>query len=135
MDASERLPKDGMPVGAATSGRSPSGSADAPLPEAAEDFWLVMPTVFIHQHLTDTAVSTATASSTRTRGAEEVPGPRYGPVAGAVQITAGCAGFLAPLVTGAVVERALVDHGVRRHRQRSAAAVAGRARTAGGSVR
>ncbi|MEV7088880.1 hypothetical protein AB0O07_23840 [Streptomyces sp. NPDC093085] len=38
--------------------------------------------------------------------AEEVPGPRYGSVAGVVQFIAGCAGFLAPLVTGAVVEHA-----------------------------
>ncbi|WP_063736317.1 MFS transporter [Streptomyces sp. RTd22] len=38
--------------------------------------------------------------------AEEVPGPRYGSVAGVVQFIAGCAGFLAPLITGAVVEHA-----------------------------
>ncbi|WP_262698070.1 MULTISPECIES: MFS transporter [Streptomyces] len=38
--------------------------------------------------------------------AEEVPGPRYGTVAGVVQFIAGCAGFLAPLITGAVVDHA-----------------------------
>ncbi|WP_413105459.1 MFS transporter [Streptomyces sp. Inha503] len=41
-----------------------------------------------------------------TVAAEEVPGPRYGTVAGVVQFIAGCAGFLAPLITGAVVDHA-----------------------------
>ncbi|RCG24824.1 amine oxidase [Streptomyces diacarni] len=53
VDARERLPEDGMPVAAATSGRYPSGSADAPHPEAGVEFWLVMPMVFSHLHFAE----------------------------------------------------------------------------------
>ncbi|MEU0843679.1 AQJ64_40280 family protein [Streptomyces sp. NPDC005962] len=46
VDARERLPRDGMPVVAATSGRYPPepGEADG------EDFWLVLPMYFTPRH-------------------------------------------------------------------------------------
>ncbi|UNT00572.1 MFS transporter [Streptomyces tubbatahanensis] len=73
--------------------------------------------------------------------AEEVPGPRYGSVAGVVQFIAGCAGFLAPLVTGAVVEHArswttaFAIAVVITVTGALLLAVAGRARTVRGSAR
>ncbi|KAA6224000.1 amine oxidase [Streptomyces albofaciens JCM 4342] len=53
VDARERLPRDGMPVAAAITGRYPpdsdaeSGSAAA----AGEEFWLVMPMYFTTRHI------------------------------------------------------------------------------------
>ncbi len=47
VDARERLPGDGMPVAAATSGRYPPGGAGEP----GQDFWLVLPMYFTARHI------------------------------------------------------------------------------------
>ena len=47
VDARERLPRDGMPVAAATSGRYPPEAGQA----AGEDFWLVLPMYFTTRHI------------------------------------------------------------------------------------
>ena len=52
VDARERLPKDGMPVAAATSGRYPD--FDDAEPEdtwSGADFWIVMPMRFAARHV------------------------------------------------------------------------------------
>ncbi|WP_342593432.1 AQJ64_40280 family protein [Streptomyces inhibens] len=50
VDARERLPRDGMPVAAATSGRYPPDAAE---PDTAfgQDFWLVLPMYFTTRHI------------------------------------------------------------------------------------
>ncbi|MFE2868884.1 AQJ64_40280 family protein [Embleya sp. NPDC059259] len=48
VDARERLPLDGMPVAAATTGRYPTHADD---PESGQDFWLVMPMRFAARHI------------------------------------------------------------------------------------
>ncbi|WP_327373647.1 AQJ64_40280 family protein [Thermomonospora echinospora] len=53
VDARERLPRDGMPVAAATSGRYPSNDADERDPDAGQDFWLVMPMYFTTHHIAE----------------------------------------------------------------------------------
>lgn len=55
VDARERLPKDGMPVAAATTGRyPPDGTAGAGTAEAeGEDFWLVLPMYFTTLHIAE----------------------------------------------------------------------------------
>ena len=52
VDARERLPRDGMPVAAATSGRYPPDSAAEPDdPTPGQEFWLVMPMRFAARHV------------------------------------------------------------------------------------
>jgi len=54
VDVRERLPKDGMPVAAATTGRYPRGSeAEPDDTESGQDFWLVMPMRFAARHTSE----------------------------------------------------------------------------------
>ncbi|MGW6459181.1 AQJ64_40280 family protein [Streptomyces sp. NPDC055078] len=50
VDARERLPRDGMPVAAATSGRYPPHSGAAAGTASGQDFWVVMPMYFTTLH-------------------------------------------------------------------------------------
>lgn len=54
VDARERLPKDGMPVAAATTGRYPPDSEGEPDDtESGQDFWLVMAMHFAARHIAE----------------------------------------------------------------------------------
>ncbi|QFG21536.1 AQJ64_40280 family protein [Actinomadura sp. WMMB 499] len=53
VDARERLPEDGVPVAAATSGRYAFDDADEHRPDDGQVFWLVMPMVFIRRHFAE----------------------------------------------------------------------------------
>lgn len=54
VDARERLPKDGMPVAAATTGRYPPDNGAEPEATASgQDFWLVMPMRFATRHIAE----------------------------------------------------------------------------------
>lgn len=65
IDARERLPRDGVPVAAAITGRYPADSAESE--NAAEEaFWLVRPMHFTTRHFSEDGTDTGTASSTLT---------------------------------------------------------------------
>ncbi|MEU1387964.1 MULTISPECIES: AQJ64_40280 family protein [unclassified Nonomuraea] len=51
VNARERLPRDGMPVAAAITGRYPAGGGAAPGAASGPDFWLVMPMYFTTLHI------------------------------------------------------------------------------------
>ncbi|MFK4187017.1 AQJ64_40280 family protein [Streptomyces sparsogenes] len=51
VDARERLPRDGMPVAAATSGRYPPDRKAEPDPMAGQEFWAVLPMYFTTRHI------------------------------------------------------------------------------------
>ncbi|MFE5123977.1 AQJ64_40280 family protein [Streptomyces sp. NPDC056669] len=51
VDARERLPGDGMPVAAATSGRYPPDREAEPDATSGQDFWLVLPMYFTTLHI------------------------------------------------------------------------------------
>ena len=52
VDARERLPKDGLPVAAATTGRYPPYSEAEPDDDhSGQDFWVVMPMRFAARHV------------------------------------------------------------------------------------
>ncbi|MFI1159108.1 AQJ64_40280 family protein [Streptomyces sioyaensis] len=50
VDARERLPRRGMPVAAAITGRYPADSATESATALGEEFWLVKPMYFTTQH-------------------------------------------------------------------------------------
>ncbi|GAA2627069.1 hypothetical protein GCM10009863_47470 [Streptomyces axinellae] len=53
VDARERLPKDGMPVAAATTGRYPPEAGSGAARADGEDFWLVLPMYFTSLHFAE----------------------------------------------------------------------------------
>jgi hypothetical protein len=53
VDARERLPRDGMPVAAAVSGRYPPDSATEPGAPSGRDFWIVRPVYFTTRHIAE----------------------------------------------------------------------------------
>ncbi|MDN3056489.1 AQJ64_40280 family protein [Streptomyces hygroscopicus] len=53
VDVRERLPRDGLPVAAATTGRYPSGGGEDPDAASGEDFWLVLPMYFTTLHIAE----------------------------------------------------------------------------------
>ncbi|WP_405594161.1 AQJ64_40280 family protein [Streptomyces sp. NBC_01092] len=50
VDARERLPRSGMPVAAAITGRYPADTSAEPDKGSGEEFWLVRPMVFTTLH-------------------------------------------------------------------------------------
>ncbi|MGW0059572.1 AQJ64_40280 family protein [Streptosporangium sandarakinum] len=53
VDSRERLPRDGIPVAAAITGRFPSDDADERDPNAGQEFWLVRPMYFTTRHFAE----------------------------------------------------------------------------------
>ncbi len=51
VDVRERVPRDGIPVAAATAGRYPPDSEAEPPHAEGEAFWLVMPMYFTTHHI------------------------------------------------------------------------------------